>query len=121
MTSPFLRFLASGVANTAVTYVLYALLLMVMPYRWAYSLAFAAGIALAYVLYRFFVFRTSAGRSGLFWVITIYAAQYLMGLGLVTLWTDLLGLPDLLAPAFAVAITLPLTFVLNRLVFKRQS
>ena len=47
------RFLASGGLNTLVTYIAYLVLLHWLPYQQSYSIAFASGIALAYVLNRY--------------------------------------------------------------------
>ena len=46
MPNSLLRFLVSGAANTLASYALYLLLLRFISYLWAYSLAYAAGIAL---------------------------------------------------------------------------
>lgn len=116
----FAKFLLSGAFNTALSYAAYALLLLVLPYQWAYTIAYAAGIAVAYLLYRYFVFGRSGGRYGPLLVCLIYAAQYLLGMGLVTLWTGVLALPPIFAPAFAIAVSLPVTFLLNRLVFRER-
>lgn len=116
--SSVLKFLASGAFNTGATYLVYLALLPVLPYRWSYTISYLLGIAMAYMLYRYFVFGTSAGRFGPVWVTLIYLLQYLAGLALVSFWVQGLQAPSILAPAFAVAVTLPLTYVLNRRVFR---
>jgi putative flippase GtrA len=117
---PVLRFLASGAANTLVTWAVYAALLLVLPYRWSYTIAYALGIGLAYVLYRYYVFNQSGGRLGPVWVTMIYLLQYLLGLALVSFWVGVLTAPPVLAPLFAVAVSLPLTYLLNRWVFRTR-
>lgn len=116
-----LRFLASGGLNTAVTWAIYAVLLQVMPYRWSYTIAYVLGIALAYVLYRYYVFRERAGRFGPLWVAMIYLFQYVLGIALVTLWVQTLRQPPVWAPIFAIVLSLPVTYLLNRLVFRRKT
>jgi putative flippase GtrA len=96
----------------------YLLLLQVWPYWISYTIAFASGIVLAYMLNRYFVFRTSGGRYGPVLVLLIYLGQFVLGLGLVSAWVQWLGGPAALAPLFSVALSLPLTFVLNRRVFR---
>ena len=120
MPSSLLRFLASGAANTLVSYVLYLLLLRFMPYQWAYSLAYAAGIVLAYVLYRYYVFKASGGKLGPMMVVMIYFLQYCLGLGLVLIWGQWLGLPVVFAPVFAIFLSSPVTYVLSRRVFRHR-
>ncbi len=115
------RFAASGVFNTAFTYLVYLALLRVLPYHWSYTLSYASGIVLAYALYRFFVFRRSGGRLAPLWVAGIHGVQYLLGLALVSLWCLGLEGPAPWAPAFALAIQVPLTFLASRWVFRDRS
>lgn len=117
LAASFLRFLGSGGFNTLVTWLLYLLLLRWLPYAASFSIAFGCGIALAYALNRYVVFRQSGGAAGPLWVALIYLGQYAANLALVALWIERLGLPAGPAPLFAVAVTLPFTFGLNRLVF----
>ena len=118
MPNSLLRFLVSGAANTLASYALYLLLLRFISYLWAYSLAYAAGIALAYVLYRYYVFKASGGKMGPMLVVMIYFIQYCLGLGLVLIWGQWLGFPVIFAPAFAIALSMPVTYVLSRSVFR---
>lgn len=112
-----LRFLASGGFNTLVTYLAYLVLLHWLPYRQSYSIAFASGIGLAYVLNRYYVFRRPGGTLGPVYVAMIYTGQYLLGLAIVSAWVDWLGAPAKLAPLVAIAISLPLTYLCNATVF----
>lgn len=111
------RFLASGGFNTLVTYLAYLALLHWLPYRQSYSIAFASGIALAYVLNRYYVFRRPGGTLGPAYVAIIYIGQYLLGLAIVSAWVGWLGGPAKVAPLVAVAISLPLTYLFNASVF----
>ncbi len=114
------RFLLSGALNTAATYVLYLLLLDALGHRWAYTAAFASGIALAYVLNRVFVFKTHAGWRSLLAMPLIYLLQYALGLAVVEAWVVWLQWPRQLAPLAAVAVTVPCTYVLSRLAFLKR-
>jgi len=115
------RFLASGGFNTLVTYLAYLVLLHWLPYRQSYSMAFASGIALAYVLNRYYVFRQPAGKLGPVYVAMIYTGQYLLGLLIVSAWVDWLGGSPEAAPLVAVVISLPLTYLFNANVFAGDS
>ena len=117
----FLRFLTSGAFNTSVSYGVYLVLLGFLPYQWAYSVAYASGVALAYVLYRYYVFRASGGRFGLVLVVFIYLLQYFLGFALVLLWGHWLRFPIIFAPAFAVVLSIPLTYFLNRSIFSHMA
>jgi putative flippase GtrA len=112
------RFLVAGAVNTALTWGVYALLLHLLPYGWSYTVAYALGIVLAYLLYRCYVFESRGRPYGPVWVALIYLFQYFAGLGLVHLWIRLLGQPAIWAPLFSVLVILPLTYALSRWVFR---
>ena len=117
-TGSFVRFLLSGWVNTAISYLVYVFLLLLVPYAWAYTIAYAAGIALSYSLSRYFVFGRSGGRYGPALVVFIYGLQYLVGLWVVWVWVDILEGWKVVAPLFSVLLQLPMTYGLNWLVFR---
>jgi putative flippase GtrA len=117
----FFRFLTSGALNTLVTYGVYLVLLQELSYRLSYAIAFVSGIVLAYIFNRYFVFRTTGGRFGLILVFFIYLGQFILGLGLVSAWVQWLNGPVALAPLFSVTLSLPVTFFLNRSVFRYKT
>lgn len=119
--TPFLRFLFAGVLNTLLSYVVYLALLRVLPYGWSYTLSYLAGIGLAYVLQRYVVFQRSGGRAALLWVTLIYVLQYLLGMASVWFWVSVLAWPAELALLLAVGLTVPVTYLLNRRVFRSAS
>ena len=114
------RFLVAGAINTMLTYALYLLLLSTLGHRLAYGLAYAAGIALAYVLGRGFVFRRHAGWRSVLLTPVIYLFQFCVGLLVVETWITVLGLRAEFAPLVAIVATLPLTYVLSRWAFLKQ-
>lgn len=113
----FFRFLLSGGFNTAATYVLYLLLLYVFQYQVSYTITYVLGIVLAYYLNRFFVFRAKGGLKTIALFPLVYLVQYLVGLGVLSLWVEILGLGEWLAPVAACVVTIPLTFLLSRWIF----
>jgi putative flippase GtrA len=115
--STVFRFLLSGGLNTALTYLLYLGLLLVLDYWVAYTLSFVAGIALSYLINRKLVFRAARSWLSALLFPTVYLAQYVIGLCVVHVWIKMLVLPAALAPLAAVAVTLPVTFILSRAVF----
>lgn len=113
----FVRFLAVGLANTLATYALYRLLLHWLGYRTSYTLSFLAGIVIAYELNRIVVFRAPRSGASMVAVPAIYAVQYVIGLGIVTAAVEWLDVPRQWAPLLSIAVTVPMTFLLNRWVF----
>jgi len=117
---PFARFLAGGGFNTAVTYLLYLALLKVFDYRISYTVSYLCGILLAYFISGRLVFKVAASwRSALLFPF-IYLTQYVLGLAIVFLWVHQLSLPRFAAPLAAVAITLPITYLMSRTVFRAE-
>ena len=113
------RFLLAGAGNTLLTYLLYLLLLRPVGHRVAYGIAYAAGIGLAYILGRGFVFKRHAGWRSVLLTPLIYLLQFCLGLVIVEVSITLLGLRAEIAPLLAIAATLPLTYVLSRWAFMR--
>ncbi len=111
------RFLFSGAVNTLLTYLLYLFLLSTLGHRLAYSVAFASGIGLAYLVNRIFVFKAHAGWRSALAMPLIYLVQYLLGMAIIELWIEVLGLQPTLGPLAAIAVTVPLVFALSRLAF----
>ena len=111
------RFLLAGATTTVITLVLYVLLLSFVSYAAAYTVAFIVGIVIAYLLNSTFVFRAGTSALTLALYPFIYGVQYLAGLAVVAVWVDVLELPATLASLAAIAVTLPLTYVMTRALF----
>lgn len=111
------RFLASGIANTLLTFAIYWLLLEVTAYQVAYTISYLSGIVIAYLLGSVFVFRSRPRMATALRFPLVYAVQYLLGLAVLWAWTGLLGLPAAWGVLAVTAVTLPVTFLLSRHIF----
>ena len=113
------RFLLVGATNTAVSYVLYLLLLEFMPYLYAYSISYGLGIVVSYILNSRFVFRQPLSLGKFLQFPIVYAIQY--GLGATILWllVGKVSISPELAMLAVVAVTIPVTFVTSRFILKR--
>ncbi|WP_164671025.1 GtrA family protein [Pseudomonas viridiflava] len=116
----YARFLMSGGFNTALTYGLYLVLLMFLSYNVSYTISYVAGILLAYTLNRFFVFKSHQGLRSVILLPLIYLVQYCLSLVILWCWVEKLELDARLAPLVAIALTLPVTFVLSKLAFSAK-
>lgn len=114
LAGEFSRFAIVGGVNTVVAYASYLLLLRWMRYELAYSIAYAAGIATAYVLSARFVFRQPLRRRSATRFPAVYIAQFLISLGVLKLAVELFGMPRWTGMAVAILLTMPVTFVLSR-------
>jgi putative flippase GtrA len=112
------RFVAGGTLNTGATLVLYWVLIRFMHYQWAYLASFCAGVLLSYVLNVRYVFRTKHTwlKLGLFPL--IYLVTYAVGALALKVAVDGLGIPRGAAPLVSIAATLPISFLLSKLVLQ---
>jgi putative flippase GtrA len=116
------RFLLSGGTNTAVSWLLYLLLITIsVPYTLAYSVAFAFGIVFTYYLNTRWVFKVAMSWRSFLQFPLVYLAQYGLGMLLLILLVDMWHLPKAYGPPVVTLIALPLTFVLSRFVLKRPA
>jgi len=100
---------------------MYLLLLQFMGYKPAYTVAYIFGIVLGFLLNRLFVFQAHRGWRSLVLYPFVYLAQYLVSLAIVWAWVERLHMPASIAPLFAIVITIPLTYVLSRIVFGKRA
>src|SRR5262249_1315331 len=107
--------------NTGITYLAYLLLLPVMPYGTAYTLTYIAGIGLGYYLNARFVFQQPLKWSKALQFPLVYVAQFLASAGLLYLLVDLVHISEVIGPAVVIACTVPLTFVLSRVIIKGRA
>lgn len=110
------RFIGIGVANTAVTYALYLLLLRFLPYWIAYTVTYVCGILISYALNATIVFRQSLRLTTALKYPLVYAAQYLFGIVALYVLVEICRINRALAPLIVVSVTVPITYVLSRYV-----
>lgn len=117
----FLRFVVVNVLNTLLYWLLYLLFLLVLPYVAANVLALGIAIVLAYVMNARYAFQVRmTGRSLVSFLITNLTT---MGLRTAAVWllVELRLTGEQLAPLVAVAVTLPIAFLLTKLVMTQQA
>ncbi|OQA34067.1 MAG: GtrA-like protein [Betaproteobacteria bacterium ADurb.Bin341] len=116
----FLRFLLVGGLQTALSYGIFLLLHLFLPYAIAYSIAYGCGIIISYFLNVLFVFREKVSLASFLRFPLVYLVQYLLGLALLWLFIDRLGLAPALAMLSVIAITVPVTFLASRFLLKKS-
>jgi len=114
----FPRYLAAGVLNTVLTYLLYLGLLLLMPYIWAYSLTYIAGIASGYTLNAKWVFKKAPNiRSAMAYPLS-YAVNYILGISLLWVLVEIVDIPSEVAPLVVIVISVPLMYILTKFIFQ---
>lgn len=117
MTFP--KFVVAGGVNTVLTYLLYLVLLRALPYTYAYTVTYVAGIALGYLLNALWVFKqVPSMRTAMTFPLT-YLVNYLLALGLLWVLVEKLAVPKELGPLVVLALTTPLMYVLTRTIFTK--
>jgi len=108
------RFLALGLLNTGLTFLLYQLLLWAVSPGVAYTVAYFTGLAFVSVAYPRYAFRvarpTFATVAAIF---AYYVLIYLVGLGLLALAGRVVANPRL-AILCVLAVLVPVNFVVTR-------
>jgi putative flippase GtrA len=118
LAGEFLRFLVMGGANTLVAYAIYLALLPLMRYEFAYTMGYAVGIAMAYLISTRYVFRQPRRKRSAIRFPFVYVAQYLVSLIVLRVAIDGFGVPPWLGLGVAVIFTIPVTFALSRWVIR---
>lgn len=119
LAGQFARFLVAGLASTAGSYLVFVLLLQLMHRQAAYALAFLAGLLIGYGLNATWTFRSrhSMLRLGLYPL--AYLPQLALGAALLEGLVAGLGLPPELAVLVVIAVSVPVNFLIMRLIFRR--
>lgn len=110
----FTRFIGAGLVNTGVGYGVYLVLLIWINYQVAYAAAYVVGIVVAYTLNSLFVFRSPIGLRTALRYPLVYLAQYLFGAALLYGMVRWLGIDRRWAALIALALSVPVSFLLNR-------
>jgi putative flippase GtrA len=116
----FFRFIFWGGVNTLSGYVIYAFLLLVLPYLLSYTVAFIISIYLSYFLNSKFVFNQELRLSKALKYPLVYLAQYVIGAISLYLLVEILRVNKLIAPLLVVVLTIPITYYLSRRIVRQD-
>ena len=109
-----IKFIFFGALNTAVTYLIYIVLSWYVHYQVAYFIAYASGIALAYLLNIRFVFKEKSSVKKVLGYPLVYAIQYFLGAGLMYIFLTVFSLPNTLSPLIVTALLIPIAYYMNK-------
>lgn len=113
------RFLIAGLVNTLIGYLLYLLLLLILPYQAAYTTSYGAGIFISYYLNSVYVFQRPLRWSSAVQYPLVYLVQYVTGLVTISLLVEQLSVDTRIASLLTILITLPLVYILSRAIIRR--
>lgn len=118
---PFFKFIISGGLNTATTYIVYILLLTFVNYKISYTISYITGIIFSYYLNKNFVFKAKNSIKSFLIYPLVYLFQYLLGFLLTWVWVEILKANPIYAPIIVVLLSMPVTFLLSRIIFTKLS
>lgn len=112
----FVRFVVVNVVNTLLYWLLYLVFLQVLPYVAANVLALGIAIGLAYLMNARYAFRVRMTGRSLVSFLATNLTTLALRTAVVWLLVELQLSAEWLAPLVATAVTLPIAFLLTRLV-----
>jgi putative flippase GtrA len=115
----FLIFCAVGILNSAASYAVYWALLHVAPYMYAYTIAYAVGLAISYVLNALLVFGRRLEPKTAITFPLVYVVQYVCGMLLLPALVHLAALSAPVAGAVTMIALAPVTYLSARINFQR--
>ena len=121
MRTEFLRFLLTGSANTAVSWTVYLFFNLFLPYTAAYTIAYAFGMVFTYYMNTRWVFKVPMKWSTFMQFPVIFALRYCMDVCVLFILVKYVGCPETYAPLVTIVLTMPVGFLLSRLVLKRRT
>ena len=114
-----LRFLIAGGLNTALSYLVYILLLLLVSYQWAYALSWVFGLLLVVVLYPSKVFVGSKNsRKKQMLVVAQYIVVFCLGLGVLSLLVTSVKIPAAWAAVAVMCFTTTVNFIFMRFLYR---
>ena len=114
----FFKFGIIGAINTvAFLAIYYGLLFLGVHYIFAYAIGFVITVLSAFFLNRKYVFKPDESKSKvkqLVKVFTVYFSTLLLGIGLLSLQVEIIGISEVIAPILNLLVTIPINFILNK-------
>ena len=117
-TKQMLGFAITGILSTLIMFGLYVMLYQFINYQYAYLIAYTISVIALYFMNRF-VFKGIMSLETILEFPLIYLLQYVLG-AISLEFIVWLGFSVTYAPLVIVIILLPVTFILNRIVFSKH-
>ena len=118
----FIKFGVVGISNTLINLAVYYLCvyLFLMHYQLANLLGFLVSVINAYFWNSRYVFKVGRQKwaqhvKTYLKTVAAYGGTYLLSIGLLFVWINLLSISEAIAPLLNVIITTPLNFLVNKL------
>ena len=114
----FIRFIAMGGVVSVLVYIAYLLLLNLMEYRLANIVSYLGGLFFSYGLNARYVFRQPLVLKQALQYPLVYLVQLALSTLFLTGLVEGLHLPETIAPPLSITLTVPVTFLMSRLILR---
>ena len=111
-------FAMTGILSTLIMFGLYVMLYQLINYQYAYLMAYTISVIALYFM-NMFVFKGTMSLHTFLEFPLIYLLQYVLGAASLEFMVRL-GFSVTYAPLLVVIVLLPVTFLLNRIVFSKH-
>ncbi|MBP1934775.1 putative flippase GtrA [Ammoniphilus resinae] len=119
ISNEFFRFVLVGILNTAATYIIYLLFLYLFNHNISYTIAYILGILIGYFLNSKITFRVELTLKKFIQFPLVYLIQYLINLVMLNVLIFNLDVDKRIAPLLVIIISIPITFILSKVILKR--
>jgi putative flippase GtrA len=113
------RFLAVGIANTAMCYSVYLLALVALSRDIAYTVAFLFGVGFTALANVRFAFDRKLTLKSVAVYTIYYCAYWLVSLGMLKIVVESLSVPEVIGPAAVLPLSVPLHYLFSRRILRR--
>ena len=110
-----------GGINTVFTYGLYLALNLVFSYRVAFTASYVLGIVFAYFYNSLVAFKRPLSLKKFLQFPLVYLVQYLLSIGLLSVFVQTLDVSETLAPIFVLILVMPVTYLLSKWILKGKN
>lgn len=114
------KYLAGGLANTALSYAVYWGLLGFLAYQYSYAISYVFGILTSYLINLKLVFSSRHTWRKFLLFPLIYLVVYVVGAMVLHFAVEIFHVYEGIAPLLSIAATLPLSFLLMRWLLGRD-
>jgi putative flippase GtrA len=114
LNKDFFRFLLVGGVNTCITYGLYLILLLTLPYSVSFTISYVVGLIFVSVMNVKVVFHKEITVINSLKTIGVYLLQYVLSMVLLVVFIQNLSVSPKIAPLIIIVLLVPATFIGNR-------
>ena len=118
LNSEIFLFMVMGATSTGLMFGMYVLFNLFMHYQVSYFISYVFTVIVAYFLNTMFVFKKEVSLKTFIRFPLIYVVQYVLGAILLEILVRL-GFSVTYSPLLIIMLLLPVTYILNRIVFAR--